>query len=342
MVEPNYAFRAITRRSLGAARRRAVVRASILGASKSSRRRRAACSSTPPSSFSRDAHGVARRLRDAQQGSYSLDRNRSAIYLPRTKAFPRNTEVEATLTFTDERSSRAARRGVTPTRQSSPCASIIRSSRCRSPAYTPRRSIRASASSRHRVLRLRLAVHRADREALRAIAPIAASRARQADRLLRRQRRAGADPQRARRRRVVVEPGVRSGRLPQRLPGEGAAADADPMDIRYNVINWVHRSTRGWSYGGSVVDPRTGEIIKGNVTLGSLRIRQDVHDRARPHAAVRRARRTSGAPSVRRDGAGAHPPALRARSRPHARPRSQHGRLDLQPRLGDGLSRAAT
>jgi hypothetical protein len=51
--------------------------------------------------------------------------------------------------------------------------------------------------------------------------------------------------------------------------------DVDPMDIRYNVVRWVHRSTRGWSYGGSVVDPRTGEIIKGNVTLGSLRVRQD-------------------------------------------------------------------
>jgi Met-zincin/Domain of unknown function (DUF5117) len=48
-----------------------------------------------------------------------------------------------------------------------------------------------------------------------------------------------------------------------------------PLDIRYNVINWVHRSTRGWSTGASVTDPRTGEIIKGVVTLGSLRIRQD-------------------------------------------------------------------
>jgi hypothetical protein len=47
--------------------------------------------------------------------------------------------------------------------------------------------------------------------------------------------------------------------------------DADPMDLRYNVINWVHRATRGWSFGNSVVDPRTGEIIKGNVSLGSLR-----------------------------------------------------------------------
>ncbi len=51
--------------------------------------------------------------------------------------------------------------------------------------------------------------------------------------------------------------------------------DADPMDARYNIIQWVHRSTRGWSYGASVSDPRTGEIIKGHVTLGSLRVRQD-------------------------------------------------------------------
>ena len=51
--------------------------------------------------------------------------------------------------------------------------------------------------------------------------------------------------------------------------------DADPMDLRYNVIQWVHRATRGWSYGAGVVDPRTGEIIKGHVSLGSLRVRQD-------------------------------------------------------------------
>lgn len=51
--------------------------------------------------------------------------------------------------------------------------------------------------------------------------------------------------------------------------------DADPLDVRYNMINWVHRSTRGWSYGSAVTDPRTGEIIKGHVLLGSLRIRQD-------------------------------------------------------------------
>jgi hypothetical protein len=51
--------------------------------------------------------------------------------------------------------------------------------------------------------------------------------------------------------------------------------DVHPLDARYNVINWVHRSTRGWSTGGVILDPRTGEIIKGVVTLGSLRVRQD-------------------------------------------------------------------
>ncbi|QDF74052.1 MULTISPECIES: zinc-dependent metalloprotease [Shewanella] len=51
--------------------------------------------------------------------------------------------------------------------------------------------------------------------------------------------------------------------------------DADPQDIRYNVIQWVHRATRGWSYGSAIADPRTGEIIKGHVTLGSQRVRQD-------------------------------------------------------------------
>jgi len=50
---------------------------------------------------------------------------------------------------------------------------------------------------------------------------------------------------------------------------------ADPMDVRYNIINWTHRSTRGWSYGNTITDPRTGEIIKGHVNLGSLRVRQD-------------------------------------------------------------------
>lgn len=52
-------------------------------------------------------------------------------------------------------------------------------------------------------------------------------------------------------------------------------ADYHPLDVRYNVVQWVHRQTRGWSYGGGVSDPRTGEMLKGHVNLGSLRVRQD-------------------------------------------------------------------
>ncbi|WP_380873561.1 peptidase [Sphingomonas sp. DBB INV C78] len=51
---------------------------------------------------------------------------------------------------------------------------------------------------------------------------------------------------------------------------------ADPLDVRYNVVNWVNRATRGWSYGQVIADPRTGEIVKGSVLLGSLRVRQDM------------------------------------------------------------------
>jgi hypothetical protein len=51
---------------------------------------------------------------------------------------------------------------------------------------------------------------------------------------------------------------------------------ADPLDVRYNVVNWIDRATRGWSYGQPIADPRTGEIIKGSVLLGSLRTRQDL------------------------------------------------------------------
>ena len=56
---------------------------------------------------------------------------------------------------------------------------------------------------------------------------------------------------------------------------EALPEGVSPLDVRYNVINWVHRQTRGWSYGANIIDPRTGEIVKGSVLLGSLRVRQD-------------------------------------------------------------------
>ena len=96
---------------------------------------------------------------------------------------------------------------------------------------------------------------------------------------------------------------------------------ADPMDIRYNMINWVHRSTRGWSSGGTVTDPRTGEIIKATVTLGSLRDRQDYmifEGLLSPYA------NGDEKPAILYETALARIRQLvGARSRPHARPRPQ-------------------
>jgi hypothetical protein len=273
MVEPNYAFRAL---SADSSERRTVEQSfaqSILAGFK--------VESTTPRGvfvdatefFLSDAHGVSRRLRDAQQGSYSLDRNRSALYLPRTKSFPRNTEVEATLTFTTNDRPGPLVRGVTPT------ADVVTVRQHHSfvalpePGFQPRRQdprvgvfgiefydyaspftepITKRWVARHRLEPGKPIVYYVDNgvpEPIRGALVEGASWWNEA----------------------FEAAGYPNGFQVKVLP-----ADADPLDIRYNVINWVHRSTRGWSYGGGVTDPRTGEIIKGNVLLGSLRIRQDV------------------------------------------------------------------
>ena len=121
--------------------------------------------------------------------------------------------------------------------------------------------------------------------------------------------------------------GFRNGFRVELLP-EGA----DPMDVRYNTITWVHRSTRGWSYGSSITDPRTGEIIKGHVSLGSLRAQQDYligEGLLSPY--------TTGTekPQVLTDMvARAAAPAVGARGRPHDRPRPQLLRQHGRPHLG--------
>ncbi len=274
MVEPNYAYRAI---SNDPAERRAVEQsfaASILAGFK--------VESTTPSGgvvvdatefFLSDAHGVARRLRDAQQGNYSLDRNRSAIYLPRTKAFPKNTEVEATLTFSTNDRPGALIRGVTPT----PDIVTVRQHhsfvQLPEPGFVPRRQdprvgvfgiefydyaspftepITRRWIARHRLELGKPIVYYVDNGVPEPIRTALVEGAQWWD-----------------------EAFTAAG-FPDHFQVKVLPPDADPLDARYNVINWVHRSTRGWSYGSSITDPRTGEIIKGHVLLGSLRIRQDV------------------------------------------------------------------
>lgn len=273
MVEPNTSYRAV---SSDANERRAVEESfatSILAGFKVEETTPRGVLVDATEFFLSDAHGVARRLRDAQQGNYALDRNRSAIHLPRTKAFPRNTEVEATLTFTTNDRPGALLRGVAPT----PDVITVREHHSfvalPEAGFEPRRQdprvgffgvefydyaspftrpITKRWISKHRIEPGRPIVYYVDNgvpEPIRSALVEGASWWSEA----------------------FEAAGFPNGFQVKVLP-----ADADPLDIRYNVINWVHRSTRGWSYGASVVDPRTGEILKGNVLLGSLRIRQDV------------------------------------------------------------------
>ena len=232
--------------------------------------------------FMRDAHGVADRLRAAKQGRFKLDESRSALFLERTKAFPKNTEVEATLTFTTDEDPGPLVRQTTP----SPAAVTLREhhSFVELPDgnYRPRRLDPRAPSfgiefydyaspitepvekrwiSRHRLEKRNPGAAVSD-----PVKPIVYYVDNGAPEQVRNALVEGASWWK----QAFEAAGFSNAFEVRVLP-----ADADPMDARYNMISWVHRSTRGWSYGGGITDPRTGEIIKGNVTLGSLRVRQD-------------------------------------------------------------------
>ncbi len=228
-----------------------------------------------------DAHGVAKRLKQQKQGSYKLDLSKSALAMERTKAFPKNTEFEALLTFTGEAEGSYIR-SVAP--DASNLTVIQHHSFVQLPddgyqtrEFNPRSGVNAITYQDYST-----PIHE----------PLT-------KRLIRRHRLEKKNPEAAiseAKEPIVyyVDPGT-----PEPIKSalvEGAQwwdqafkaigyknafqveilpEDADPMDLRYNMIQWVHRSTRGWSYGASVSDPRTGEILKGHVSLGSLRIRQD-------------------------------------------------------------------
>lgn len=235
--------------------------------------------------FLRDAHGVADTLARLKQGSYRVDPTRSAIALDNTRAFPKNTEVEAELTFiTDAPPSGEFVGDVTP----DPHAMTVRerTSFIELPdaGYVPRRFVPRAGffPQRYRdytaplgepldqlfVVRHRLM--KKDPKCVSdctAVTPIQYYVDRGAPEPVRTALLEGArwwD-------QAFQAAGWAKGTFRVDLLPEGA----DPMDIRYNIIQWVHRYTRGWSYGAVIADPRTGEIIKGNVTLGSLRARQD-------------------------------------------------------------------
>ncbi len=228
-----------------------------------------------------DVHGVAEQLAKTGQGKYSLDKERSVIFDENLRNFPKNTEFEALLTIAGQPEGTEIR-SVVPSAQSVSVRQRhsfveLPDDKYQKRPYDPRsgffyiqyddyatpigEDMRKLFVARHRLIK-----QYPEEEMSEPTEPIV----------------------------YYVDPGTPEPVLSALI--EGAAwwneafeaagfsnafqvkvlpPGADPLDIRYNVIQWVHRSSRGWSYGASVVDPRTGEIIKGHVSLGSLRVRQD-------------------------------------------------------------------
>jgi hypothetical protein len=231
--------------------------------------------------FLRDVHGIPAALRRAKQGSFHLDGSRCAIYLPQTKNFPLNTEVEATLTFAGEDPGRWVR-DVTPSPESITVREHHSFVQLPPPGYKPRAYDPRSSffgpgymdyatPISEPIVKRSIARHRLEKKdpkaaVSEAVHPIVYYLDRGAPEPIR-----SALLEGARWWNQAFEAAGYKNAFQVKLMPE----DADLMDLRYNVIQWVHRATRGWSYGAAVIDPRTGEIIKGHVTLGSLRVRQD-------------------------------------------------------------------
>ena len=233
--------------------------------------------------FVRDPHGVAETLQKTKQGEYSIDEKRSAIVAEDTKNFPLNTEVQALLTFASKGPVTGRLVGsVTPDPHAVTVEEHTSLIALPDDNYKPRaydiRSGYFPLTYRdystplgdpidiHLIIRHRLEKKDPNAAVSDPVKPIVYYVDRGAPEPIRSALVEGASWWN----QAFEAAGFRNAFQVKVLP-EGA----DPMDIRYNMIQWVHRSTRGWSYGEAVADPRTGEIIKGQVTLGSLRARQD-------------------------------------------------------------------
>jgi hypothetical protein len=283
MTEPNYEFRALSEDPL---ERRAVRQSfarSVLWGFQVEAETDGKVLIDLTEFLTRDAMQAANRIRRMQQGNYTLDRNRSILEPEGTRNFPLNTEMEASITLVNaDGITGEMLRNVVP----SPEAITLRMhhSFVQLPdnGYSPRifdprsgfipTSYFDYASPVASPIGKQLAIrHRLEKKDPMAaisdpVKPIIYYLDNGTPEPIRTALLKGA----AWWDQAFAAAGYRNAFQVKMLPDS-----ADPMDIRYNVINWVHRSTRGWSYGASVVDPRTGEIIKGQVSLGSLRVRQD-------------------------------------------------------------------
>ena len=231
--------------------------------------------------YLRDVHQVTQTLQRGQQGTYRLDDSRSAFYLPNTKNFPRNTEVETTLTFTGEPAGQYVRE-VVPVPEAITVRERHSFVQLPPPGFKPRvfdpragyfgidymdfATPIEEPITKRLITRHRLQKKDPSARVSEAVQPIVYYVDRGAPEPVRSALLEGARWWNQAFEALGYKDAFRVEVMPP---------DVDPMDVRYNVIQWVHRSTRGWSYGNSLTDPRTGEIIQGRVSLGSLRDRQD-------------------------------------------------------------------
>lgn len=228
-----------------------------------------------------DRHGVAARLNGAKQGSYSIDEKRSAVLSAQTKNFPDNTELEALLTFAGSGEGGFVRQVAADAKslRLHQHLSFVRLPELyQARPYHPGSGgldldavdfARPLSESIHLNWQLRHRLEKTDPKAALSTVkkPIVYYLDRGTPEPVRSALLDGARWWTS----AFEKAGYKDAFRVELLP-EGA----DAMDIRYNTITWVHRATRGWSYGNAVTDPRTGEIIKGAVTLGSQRVRQDI------------------------------------------------------------------
>ena len=230
----------------------------------------------------RDAHGVADRIKNMRQGSYTLNEARSAIYIDNTKNFPKNSEFEASITFIGGADAGKFVTSVTPSSEAITLRMHHSFVELPDNQYKPRKyDIRSSyigmsffdysSDFTEPIEKIYIKRHRLFKKdpsaaASEPVQPIVYYLDNGTPEPIRSALLDGARWWN----QAYEAAGYKNAFIVKVLPDS-----ADPMDIRYNMINWVHRSTRGWSYGASIDDPRTGEIIKGQVSLGSLRVRQD-------------------------------------------------------------------
>jgi len=224
--------------------------------------------------FLRDAHKISSRLSRAEQGTYKVDSSRSAIFLPRTRAFPDNTEVEAIISYTgdqkfDDKGKAASDTLSTVVPDITAVSVHLHHSFIRLPdddynplPYDARAGIVSSPlghgfidyatpigdpiqvlyGRRHRLQKLDPKANLSE-----AVEPIIYYLDPGAPEPVRSALMEGASWWN----QAFEAAGYQNAFQVKLLP-----EDADPMDVRYNVIQWVHRSTRGWSYGSSVLNPQ--------------------------------------------------------------------------------------